>query len=370
MNAATAQRDTGVKHGGTAAACITITGAGRQGGIELTQSRRALRQGESYDLTFWARAEPPAEIRVAASKGSPNWDNYGLNQSVRLSTEWQAVQLTFEAKKTVEDSRIQFLCGGQPGKIWIDEVSLKPRGEEVFRRDFRNGIVLLNGSRQRQSVEVGEGYARLTGQQAAKHQYILDDVAGGKFRSRSQILGRGHASPAAEGSSDSSGIGFKTSGAWREIELGTKEWHAIPPYYHAWNNRCHRLAGAGQATWDLQLRGPGTYTIQAWWAAAPEAKQWTRQAVYEVMAGGKVLASKVLDQTQGGDQWHTIAENVPLAPGDQPLVRVSGAEGSILVADALHVFSAERYNDGATVRQVELEPMDGIVLRRIGKSDP
>jgi hypothetical protein len=189
-------------------------------------------------------------------------------------------------------------------------------------------------------VDVGEGYARLKGRQAPKHQYILDD-----------------------GGNES----FTTSGTWRQIDLGTKKWHAIPPYYHAWNNRCHILtSGAGEATWDLQLRGPGTYTIQAWWAAAPNAKQWAKQAAYEVVAGGRVVASNTLDQTQAGDQWHTIAEGLELAPGDKPLVRVKRADGGILVADALHVFSAERYNDGQAVRQVTLEPMDGIVLRRTG----
>ena len=63
----------------------------------------------------------------------------------------------------------------------------------------------------------------------------------------------------------------------------------------------------GEATWDLALRGPGQYTIQAWWAAAPDAKTWTKQAVYEVVAAGKVVATVTLDQTQTGDQWHTIA---------------------------------------------------------------
>ncbi len=154
--------------------------------------------------------------------------------------------------------------------------------------------------------------------------------------------------------------------SWREIRLGTKEWHAIPPYFHAWNNRCHTLDdGSGGATWDLDLRGPGTYTIQAWWAAAPGAKDWTHQAVYEVVAGGKILSSKTLDQTRSGDEWHTIAEGLKLDPAEHPLVRIRNAGGGTLVADALHVFSAGRYNDGSEARELALEPMDGIVLRRV-----
>jgi hypothetical protein len=59
-----------------------------------------------------------------------------------------------------------------------------------------------------------------------------------------------------------------------------------------------------------------------------------------------------------------------LDPRDRPCVRVKNGAGGVLVADALHVFSAERYNDGQAVRQVILEPMDGIILRRIETSGP
>jgi len=82
--AATVARDTRFQLNGTAAARITITGAGRQGGIEFTQSQRSLEQGKSYRLTFWARANSPMELLAISSKGSPDWDNYGLSQTVRL----------------------------------------------------------------------------------------------------------------------------------------------------------------------------------------------------------------------------------------------------------------------------------------------
>ena len=126
----------------------------------------------------------------------------------------------------------------------------------------------------------------------------------------------------------------------------------------------------GEASWDLELRGPGTYTIQAWWAAAPGAKEWCRQAVYEVMAGGKVVASKTWDQTSSGDEWHTLFERLRLEPGEHPVVRLRNAGGGILIADALHMFSSERYNDGKAANRVELEPMDGIVLRRVPARAP
>lgn len=335
---ATATRDAGTKHAGAAAARINVEAAGRQGGVEFTQPARAIERGKTYDLKFWARADRPTRIVCISSKSSPNWDNYGLNRDLSLTEEWRPFTATFEATRTADDARIQFLCGGETCTFWIDDVSLTERGDEVYRRDFKNGVVLLNGTRKRQTIHVGDGFARLVGKQAPRHQYILDD-------------GRNP--------------GFEATGSVNEVALGTKEWHAIPPYYHAWNNRCHLLRGVdGRARWDLDLRGPGTYTIQAWWAAAPDAKDWTHQAVYEVVADGKVVASKTLDQTRSGDEWHTIAEGLRLTPERHPAVRIRNGGGGTLVADALHVFSAERYNDGAATKEVTLEPMDGIILRR------
>ena len=38
------------------------------------------------------------EVAAITSKGWPDWDNYGLSQSVHLTTQWQAMKLTFDAK--------------------------------------------------------------------------------------------------------------------------------------------------------------------------------------------------------------------------------------------------------------------------------
>ncbi len=61
---------------------------------------------------------------------------------------------------------------------------------------------------------------------------------------------------------------------------------------------------------------------------------------------------------------HTVAE-VALTPQDAAFVRVTSADGLMCIADALHVRSAARYNDGSLVSFVPLAPMDGIVLARL-----
>jgi hypothetical protein len=78
-----------------------------------------------------------------------------------------------------------------------------------------------------------------------------------------------------------------------------------------------------------------------------------------------VVASATLNQQRGGDEWHPIAE-VALSAGDGAFVRVRNEGSGACVADAVCVRSASRYNDGSPTETVTLQPLDGIVLRRVG----
>ncbi len=225
------------------------------------------------------------------------------------------------------DARLQFFFGAATGTVWLDDVRLTEAPPAVYRRDFTNGIALLNGSRQRQTIEVGSGYKRLTGTQAARHEYILDD---------------GDAA-------------FTAGSGWSQATYDSGMWKATGPYYHNWGSGCRQCSGAACAasSWDLQIREDDSYTIAAWWPAAPSASSFSRNAVFELVAGGKVAASATVDQTRDGDQWHTLF-TVPLKAADKPFVRIRRGSG-MMIADALWVRSAARYNDGSAASTVTLE---------------
>jgi len=336
--AAVISRDTGEKAVGTASARVTIQSAGQgiDWHVDFNQPNRSLVQGKRYDLTFWAKANEPRSISLASQKGSPDWRNYGLSRQVAIGTAWKQYTATFEANETASDARIQFFAGARTGDVWLDDVRLVEHPADVFRRDFTNGIALLNGTKQRQVITVGPGYNRIVGQQAPRYQYIVDDLA----------------------------PDFSFTGNWREVMYDSDEWKAAGPFYHDWGPSCHQLdSGDGAAQWNLALRDDDTYTIEAWWPAAPTASGWTRRAVYEVMSGGKVVAGKTLDQTTGGDEWHLIA-TLPLTVAGKPLMRLRNEGTGPVIADALHVRSARRYNDGSPATTVTLEPLDGIILRK------
>lgn len=321
---------------GTACARIDVSQTtGVDWNIELAQYNRALTQGVSYDAAFWARAGTNRYITVCSQKGSPNWDNFGLYQAVWITTNWQFYTVSFTANATTSDARLQFFVGATTGTVWIDEVRLSPTPPQIYRRDFNYGIVLLNGTRQVQNIAIGPGFHRLTGAQAPMYEMILDDQ-----------------DPA-----------FTSTGSWTNAALDSGLWKASGPYYHSWAGSMHlQAAPGGEADWQLPIPADDTYTLSAWWPAAPQAADWTTQAVFQVIANGTVVATSQLDQSTGGDQWHDLA-TVPLLAANTNRVRLTAAHGPC-AADALHVRSASRYNNGQAAAALRLQPMDGILLQR------
>ena len=319
---------------GSACARIDVTQTnGIDWNIEFAQYNRSLVQGVSYDDTFWARADTNRYITVSSQKGSPNWDNYGLSQAVWITTNWQQYTVTFTATATASDARLQFFLGANTGTVWLDDVHLSQSPARIYRRDFNHGSALLNATRQVQTISVGAGFHRLTGTQAPQYEWIMDDT-----------------DPA-----------FSTVGTWTNAVYDSGLWKASGPYYHSWAGSLHQQASAaGEADWQLTIPADDTYTISAWWPAAPSASNWTSHASFQVVSGGLVVAATNVDQTTNGDQWHLVA-TVPLLASNITVVQLTTAQG-ICVADALHIFSQSRFNNGQAAPTVRLQPMDGIVL--------
>ena len=89
-----------------------------------------------------------------------------------INTNWAEYQVTFSANETTTASRLQFLLGAVTGTVWLDNVRLRQHGAAIYQREFDHGLVLLNGSRQSQTINVGPGFRRLTGPQAPRVEYI------------------------------------------------------------------------------------------------------------------------------------------------------------------------------------------------------
>ncbi len=350
MTSATAEADTSIVAAGTASATIHVaTPSLARWHVDFEHDGVALTAGAAYRVQFWARSDSPRSITVSTQGGAPDYANYGLSEQVSLTDGWQSFALSFTAPVTANDGRIEFWAGDQAGSVWLDDVQLLPTGEEIYRRDFTNGTVLLNGTSVTQTIPLEPGFRKFSSSQAPLWQYILDD-----------------SSP--NFTADSSwGVMTYDSGFTDYSGASLAPLNPNPPYYHAWNLTAHRqTTGNTPAQWSLNVPADGNYTVQVWLPAAPDASSWTKSAVYEVVSNGVVIATSTLDQTiaTAGDGWHQVAA-VRLSPAGAPVLRVHNAGSGALLADAVYVTSAALFNDGSAVSQVTLGPYDGVLLQRL-----
>jgi len=342
--------DTGIAAEGNASAHVTVSSASSNPWqITFEQDNIPITKGVIYQVQFWARSDPPRNITVFSQGGAPNFTNYGLNASVPLGPSWNFYTATFLAAATANDARLEFWLGDVVGSVWFDGIQFSAsQALDLYRRDFTNGVVLLNAASSPQTITLEGGLKRFSGSQAPKYQYIVDD-------------------------SDS---GFADSGNWKAIKIdsgftgggvnGPGGQIANGPYYHAWQSGVHELDdSSGTATWNLHIPEDGTYTIRVWLPAAPNASTWANNAIYEIIAGGQTVASVTLDQTTAshGDSWHTLG-TWNLTAATAPSLRIRNGASGPLIADAVYVISAALYNDGSTAAQVTLAPMDAILLQR------
>ncbi len=127
-----------------------------------------LRAGVRYTLAFSARAHELRSIMVAAG---------GVSNEFVIPDRWVRRVMTFTASSSGQ-SRINFNVGRENTPIWLDEIYLFEGDASVFRRDFDNGVVVVNATPEAQSLSLGGRYLRIagTGQDPMNNGEELDNV--------------------------------------------------------------------------------------------------------------------------------------------------------------------------------------------------
>src|SRR5262249_30649763 len=92
--------------------------------------------GASYSATFWCKASSPRILHVVAG-------NSGGNAYVAVDTTWRQYQLVMLPTTSIAAS-LAFFVGLDAGDVWLDDVHFQQGATSVWRRDFQNGIVLVN----------------------------------------------------------------------------------------------------------------------------------------------------------------------------------------------------------------------------------
>ncbi|MGQ9730972.1 MAG: carbohydrate binding domain-containing protein [Candidatus Zipacnadales bacterium] len=84
-----------------------------------------LREGQWYRLTFQVKGEGvEGGIATVAIQQTGPWENLGLNKEFRLGSDWQEVEATFRATKTImKNLRLQ-IWFTSTGTMWIDDVRM------------------------------------------------------------------------------------------------------------------------------------------------------------------------------------------------------------------------------------------------------
>ncbi len=113
----------------------------------------SLRAGVQYTLAFSARAQALRSISVGAG---------GSTNAFLIPDHWVRRVMTFTASATGQ-SRISFNVGEENVPVWLDEVYLFEGNANVFRREFENGLVVVNATPSARSVALGGQYFRIRG---------------------------------------------------------------------------------------------------------------------------------------------------------------------------------------------------------------
>jgi WD40 repeat protein len=101
--------------------------------VRLTCVGVPVERGKRYILQFRARADREGTLRAVATNDLQPYENIGLDQTVRLGSDWQAYRLAFEANQYTlfGHGRLSFNVGDQAGRFWLADVLLTTEQPEI-----------------------------------------------------------------------------------------------------------------------------------------------------------------------------------------------------------------------------------------------
>jgi hypothetical protein len=112
--------------------------------------------------TFWARASAPRPLGVSAFIPGPNNVAY---RAIDLTTEWKRYQVVMTPTLS-GNAGVSFAFAAAAGDVWIDDVHFQVGASNLWRRDFQNGIVLVNPSFSTLSVPLERTFRTIAGMRA------------------------------------------------------------------------------------------------------------------------------------------------------------------------------------------------------------
>jgi len=163
--AADSALDREVKKRGRASLRVTVSdAAGVDWRVSLGQTVE-VGDGCDYTLSFWARADDERQLSAVVQQSKAPWRTRIDLGAVRLTQRWKRYVLC--APSAATDSRAELLLqlGRREGTVWLDDVRLQMGNTQIWRRDFRGGVAIVNAGSSGRVVPLRGSFTHIDGRQ-------------------------------------------------------------------------------------------------------------------------------------------------------------------------------------------------------------
>jgi hypothetical protein len=158
---ATVVRDAASAAVGSASARVNVASAGTvdHAVVFRTTGRINMTAGQAYSATFWAKASTTRTIGVAA--GIPGSGSLA-GRALEIGTSWKQYQVVLSPSSS-GPAELHLQLGKTAGNVWVDDCHMQAGVFNIYRRDFQNGIVLVNPAGTAQAVPLERAFRRILG---------------------------------------------------------------------------------------------------------------------------------------------------------------------------------------------------------------
>jgi hypothetical protein len=293
--------------------------AGWQRLISTDPEKVRLEPGKAYRIEAVAEivTKPNRTFQFDVRTGAGGWERHdkGILHNAGQAGEKWGIDTTV-VPDDFEDYALEWHVLGAGG-LRLTSLRVSLANPRYMARRFEGGVAMVNASTLAVQVNLDKPMRRLKDDAAPRYAVEVDD----------------------------DGPDFAPDGAWQAA--------AGERHYFGYGYRVAAKPGS-TARWTFTAPSTDTYAI---FVCVPGGKDLTDAAAY----GVEGAAAATINQRVADGGWVKLFEIKARRGQKYEVVLRSGGAGAT-AADAIRAESAERFNDGAKVESVTLDPMDGIIL--------
>jgi len=100
--------------------------------VSISQGGKTLSAGQTYILTFWAKATGTRPIQAIIQNQDSPYTEY-FHKTPYLSSAWTVFSYTFKATASLNSAMLNFNLADAAGSVWLDQVVLCQAGSNCNR---------------------------------------------------------------------------------------------------------------------------------------------------------------------------------------------------------------------------------------------